>query len=110
MLGSRKTLVTCLLALSLSISSHNDIAESAERYTEDQNRSAEFMAVDLIAARPIGFVAMVSGALVFLVSWPFSALGGNSEEAWDTLVVAPAEYTFQRPLGDFEKADIPQEK
>ena len=44
----------------------------------------------------------VGGALVFLVSWPFSALGGNSDEAWQTLVVSPATYTFKRPLGEFD--------
>jgi hypothetical protein len=65
--------------------------------------SPEAMTVDILAARPIGLVATIGGALVFVVSWPFSALGGNSAEAWNSLVVAPAKYTFQRPLGAYEQ-------
>lgn len=102
MLISRKILVSGLLILSLLISSEAAVAKSTECYPENNISSAENMAVDIMAARPIGLAAMVGGAVVFLVSWPFSALGGNSDEAWDTLVVAPAEYTFRRPLGNFE--------
>ncbi len=103
MLGSKNTLVACLVILSLFMSSYAATAAMVEQYSEKQTSSAEAMAVDLIAARPLGFVAMVGGTLVFVVSWPFSALGGNSNEAWDTLVVAPAEYTFSRPLGNFDQ-------
>ena len=65
-------------------------------------RDPATMAVDLVVARPAGAVATVAGAAIFLVSWPFAALGGNTEETWDSLVANPAAYTFQRPLGDFD--------
>ena len=65
-------------------------------------RDPATMTMDLVLARPAGAVATLAGAAIFLVSWPFSALGGNSDEAWDSLVVTPASYTFQRPLGDFD--------
>ena len=106
MLSLRKTIVSSLLILALLISSHASIAISAEQDPDTNNSSAEVMAVDLVAARPIGFVAMVGGAVIFLVSWPFSALGGNSDEAWNTLVTAPAQFTFRRPLGDFSRQVI----
>jgi hypothetical protein len=98
----RKALMMCFLILALLISPLSALSEMEEQRTEAKENSAEMMTVDLIAARPIGLVATVGGALVFLVSWPFSALGGNSEQAWQTLVVSPAEYTFKRPLGEFE--------
>ena len=60
------------------------------------------MAADAALARPVGAVATVAGFAVFLVSSPFSALGGNTQEAWDSLVAAPATYTFKRPLGHFD--------
>jgi hypothetical protein len=60
------------------------------------------MAADIALARPVGTVATVAGFALFLVSSPFSVLGGNTKEAWETLVVPPATYTFQRPLGHFE--------
>jgi hypothetical protein len=60
------------------------------------------MTMDLLLARPGGLVATIAGAAIFVVSVPFSALGGNTGEAWDSLVATPAAYTFQRPLGDFD--------
>lgn len=66
------------------------------------------MTADLALARPMGAVATVTGLALFLVSSPFSLLGGNAGEAWDKLVTAPAAYTFHRPLGCFEEAR-PQE-
>ncbi len=65
-------------------------------------RDPAAMTVDLVVARPAGAVATVAGAAIFLVSWPFAALGGNTDETWGSLVVDPASYTFQRPLGDFD--------
>ena len=68
------------------------------------------MAADIVLARPVGTVATVTGFALFVVSSPFSALGGNSKEAWDTLVVSPGQYTFKRPLGDFDCEHPPREK
>jgi hypothetical protein len=65
-------------------------------------RDPAAMTVDLVVARPAGAVATVAGAAIFLVSWPFAALGGNTDATWDSLVADPAAYTFQRPLGDFD--------
>jgi hypothetical protein len=62
------------------------------------------MTMDLVLARPGGLVATVAGAAIFVVSLPFSALGGNVDEAFASLVATPATYTFRRPLGDFEAA------
>jgi len=43
----------------------------------------------------------VVGTAVFIVSLPFSALGGNTKIACQKLVKDPAKFTFKRPLGDF---------
>ena len=57
------------------------------------------MTADLLLARPLGIVAMAIGAVVFVVSIPFSATGGNTNEAFNRLVADPAVYAFGRPLG-----------
>jgi hypothetical protein len=49
----------------------------------------------------LGFVSLIFGTATFVVSLPFSAWGGNTGEAFDNLMVPPAMYTFNRPLGDF---------
>ena len=105
MLNYRKTLMTCLLIIALMVSPFSALAETVKATPEQGKISPEAMSIDIIAARPLGLAATVLGTVVFVVSWPFSALGGNSEEAWDTLVVNPAQYTFQRPLGVFNQGN-----
>jgi len=105
MLNYQKPIMTCLLIIALMSSPLSALAETGKATLEQGHISAEAMSVDLIAARPLGLAATVLGTVVFVISLPFSALGGNSEEAWNTLVVSPAEYTFQRPLGDFDQED-----
>jgi hypothetical protein len=73
----------------------------AQSKTRDNNVSAEAMTADLLVVRPLGIVATVVGSAVFIVSLPFSALGGNTKTACRKLVQDPAKFTFKRPLGDF---------
>lgn len=65
---------------------------------EDEPSAGEMVA-DVVVARPLGVLATVGGAAAFVVSLPFSALGGNVKEAADALVVGPAKATFVRCLG-----------
>ena len=65
----------------------------------EEEPSALAMVGDAIIARPLGLVFTVIGAATFLVTLPFSALGGNVKEAGEVLVVSPAEATFVRCLG-----------
>ena len=57
------------------------------------------MVADLLVARPLGVVFTAVGAVVFVVSLPFTAAGGGVKEAANGLVVGPAKETFVRCLG-----------
>jgi hypothetical protein len=57
------------------------------------------MVGDIVVARPFGMVITLVGSALFVVSLPFTALGGNVKQAADTLVVGPAKETFVRCLG-----------
>lgn len=57
------------------------------------------MAGDLLIARPLLIGATVIGAGLFVVSLPFSALGGNVGAAGKALVVDPGKEAFVRCLG-----------
>ncbi len=57
------------------------------------------MVGDLLIARPLLIGATVIGAAVFVVSLPFTALGGNIEEAAEALVAEPGREAFARCLG-----------
>ena len=59
------------------------------------------MLLDGLIARPLGLVGTVVGTAGWIVTLPFSLLGGNAGEAADVMIAQPAEYTFLRPLGEF---------
>ncbi|MBA1243168.1 MULTISPECIES: multidrug transporter [Pseudomonas] len=54
---------------------------------------------DLVIARPLLIAATVVGAGVFVISLPFTALGGNVGAAGKALVVDPGKAAFVRCLG-----------
>jgi hypothetical protein len=62
---------------------------------------AASMIVDVIIARPAGFVGTILGSAIFVLALPFAALGRNVEPVVQTLVVDPFKFTFTRPVGDF---------
>jgi hypothetical protein len=66
----------------------------------DERPSMGEMLVDGVVVRPLGLGATILGCATWLVTLPFSALGGNFGEATQKLVVQPAEFTFTRPLGE----------
>jgi hypothetical protein len=63
--------------------------------------TAGTMLADTVMVRPLMLIGTAVGVVAFVVTLPFSALGGNVGEAGQTLVVEPAKYTFIRPLGEF---------
>jgi hypothetical protein len=73
----------------------------AAAQTSNEEITGSTMTADLLLVRPLGIVATVLGCAVFVVSLPFSALGGNTKQASQKLVKEPAEFTFTRPLGSF---------
>jgi hypothetical protein len=73
----------------------------AASQTSNEEITGSTMTADLLLVRPLGIVATVLGCAVFVVSLPFSALGGNTKQASQKLVKEPAEFTFTRPLGSF---------
>jgi hypothetical protein len=73
----------------------------AEGLEQDDDIIAGKMAGDALVARPLGLCATVIGGAIFVVSLPFSALGGNTKPAYDSLLVNPFKFTFSRPLGEF---------
>lgn len=74
----------------------------AQVYFETEEPSGGAMIFDFFVVRPVGIVATAVGAVAFVISWPFSILGGNSSAASQKLVSEPAAYTFKRPLGEFQ--------
>lgn len=102
----RTRIATCLVtAVFFFVSSQQSLAASDKVTTPPTEPG--LMTADIALARPAGVLATVAGFAIFVVSSPFSAMGGNTKEAWQSLVAEPANYTFKRPLGHFDEQSIP---
>lgn len=89
----RKSLVAMAMAVWASMPGFANAAAVNDR------PSGLEMAADVLLARPLLLVSTVVGTGLFVVSLPFSALGGNVGEAGSTLVATPFKATFVRCLG-----------
>jgi hypothetical protein len=61
--------------------------------------TAEQMIIDGLVYRPLSLAGTLLGTGLFIVTLPFSLIGGNADEAGERLVLEPASSTFDRCLG-----------
>jgi len=99
---SRK-LASYLMAVMLAMTSIGlPVAANAGSYgymvESTEPTGGEMMAEILM--RPTMLIGTVLTTVTFIITSPFSALGGNFGQAFDKLVKEPAAYTFTRPLGE----------
>ena len=59
---------------------------------------------DALIIRPLATVRVIIGAVFMIPASVFSAPSGMEglQASYDTLIDAPVEYAFRRPLGDFD--------
>ncbi len=99
----KRTISAIALAsmMSVSMAASADVVEDSS-----MNRPTVWaMGIDAGLVRPVGLAATIIGAGLFVVTLPFSALGGNVGESAERLVVDPAKMTFLRCLGCTEGQD-----
>lgn len=70
----------------------------------DERPTAPVMVADA-ALRPVMLFATVIGAGAYVISLPFSLMGGNADEVGQKLVVKPFKATFLRCLGCTQKQE-----
>lgn len=98
----RKTILGAAVGAALSL--HVGLV-TADEYQDalEGKPSAGAMAFDLVIVRPVGLVATVLGAGLFVLQLPLSMIQGvPPSDPAQKLVVEPAEFTFKRPLGAME--------
>ena len=96
---ANKSLVFFLVVVFVWVTLASNVC--AQAVLQEEEISTENMVADAVIVRPLGVIATILGVGLFIVSLPFSALGGNVKEAGKKLVVDPAIFTFKRPLGEF---------
>lgn len=89
-------LALCMSLMTLPASAAN--ASGNPEYTVDAP-PAYSMVADLLIARPLLIAGTVIGAGVFVVTLPFTLLGGGVDRAGQALVVEPGKAAFVRCLG-----------
>lgn len=95
---SKKALRHISAVVSLSLMVHaTPVLSYDNSYAETP--SAGYMIADAVFARPLMAAGTAVGLGAFVVSLPFSFLGGNVGEAANQLVLKPAAHTFLRCLG-----------
>jgi hypothetical protein len=75
--------------------------DPAARY-HGMKPTAEGMFLDGLVARPVGLASTILGTGLFVVTLPFSIMGGNVEQARERFIDEPMAYTFRRCLGCFK--------
>lgn len=86
-------LVLVFAAMPLSATAEDNDTVTGDKATD--------MVVDLVLVRPIGLAATVIGTVLTVVGLPFTIPGGSVGSSAQEWIVKPAEYTFNRPLGEF---------
>lgn len=76
-------------------------AMAVEDYVSPAESGGKMLA-DAFIVRPISLAGSIVGVAVFLVTLPFTLATQSADEAAKSLVADPLEYTFNRPLGDFD--------
>lgn len=89
-----------IVILGLSLAMVSGYVGAYERQMEHPP-SASLMVLDAFVFRPTTLALTAIGGAAFVLTLPFSATGGNIEQAKQRLVMEPWRFTFDRPLGEF---------
>ena len=109
--GLVRLLATVLLAFSLvaparadEVSAAGEVPVPSTAAIPASDSASEWGAwvFDAVFLRPMGAVAVVGGFGAFVVTSPLVGVSQavDFQTSWDAMVVAPWEYTAQRPLGE----------
>ena len=100
----KKRLASSLFGLCMALGSTN---VPAEDYGSKRQQSAPAILADLVLLRPFGLAMMAAGTGFFVATMPITAMASIApphdafQRSGNALVVAPAAFTFMRPLGEF---------
>ncbi|WP_370203760.1 hypothetical protein [Alloalcanivorax venustensis] len=97
---AKEPLIAAILAISVMAGGTFSSVDAQAGQMEENDRPGEIaMLGDAVIVRPVMAGATVVGTVVYTVMLPFTLLGGNEDEAAETLVKTPARTTFLRCLG-----------
>jgi hypothetical protein len=97
-----KTLLTKGLTLSLAtifMASSAGLLHAEAEKKEPREGAVVYKVTDVAVVRPLAAGATLLGGALFLITWPFTAASGDSDETYAVLVRKPAKIAFDRKEG-----------
>ena len=85
----KQKLFTAFASLGLMAASMQPALAAIEIDESDFGPSYETMVVDTVVGKPLQLVNAVAGTAAYIVSLPFSIIGGNPDQAQQKLFVEP---------------------
>lgn len=85
----KSKLLTAILSVSFIIAFTQPASAAIEIDESDFGPSYDTMIVDTVVGKPLQLVTAVAGTAAYLVSLPFSLIGGNADQAQQKLFVEP---------------------
>lgn len=85
----KQKLFTAIASLGLMAASMQPALAAIEIDESDFGPSYETMVVDTVVGKPLQLVNAVAGTAAYIVSLPFSIIGGNPDQAQQKLFVEP---------------------
>ncbi|MGO2226832.1 MAG: hypothetical protein ACTH4C_08060 [Psychrobacter celer] len=85
----KQKLFTAVASLGLMAASMQPALAAIEIDESDFGPSYETMVVDTVVGKPLQLVNAVAGTAAYIVSLPFSIIGGNPDQAQQKLFVEP---------------------
>jgi hypothetical protein len=101
MAGFSKKLLAAVILPFFLMAVFSTTALSEDDREIPENITAHAMAWDAFVVRPVGVVSIGIGSVIFGITWPLAALGGNTDVTFEKLIAEPVSFTFRRQLGDF---------
>ncbi len=101
MVGAIRKHVIFLLIAGLVLVPIHAAGITPDQTIEKETANTGEMAFDLLALRPLGFLATTLGAGIFLLTLPLSAAMQSSGTVYEQMVEKPAAFTFKRPIGNY---------
>ena len=87
--SAKYKLLSIMVSTSLVFASMQPALAAIEIDETDFGPSYETMTVDTIVGKPLQLVAALAGTAAYIVSLPFSLIGGNADQAQQKLFVEP---------------------
>ncbi len=94
----KRTFITAIISASCVMAIMQPATAAIEIDETDFGPSYGTMAVDTVVGKPLQLVTAIAGTAAYVVSLPFSLIGGNADQAQQKLFVEPWD-AMSRCLG-----------